>query len=304
MYRYSLCGMRVASEFPLPELQLCNDSPHSAPDLRFRHGAVPEHLDGADYVGKVFETRGNEYLLLIPGSARFLIRNGAEVVMQPAHGGCDVDAHALLSGPVQGVLYHQRGLFPLHASTVVQNGQAIALAGPSGTGKSTLAAALDAVGIPVIGDDICVVEPGPPAAPQVLPAYSKLRLWRDAVEALGLDAESLPRALSGKDKYLVDRGQAIPQTPLPLGHFVLLSRQRSRRETHIERLSGSAAMQAISANIHVRRPAGALKLQRSLFVNVARVASRACVWRLSYPDCISRLSEVVDAIRHLEKAHS
>lgn len=301
MYSYGLCGMRVESEFPVPELRPWSGPPDQDTDLRFAYGQVPERLEGADHAGKVFQTRGNEYLLTVPGSARFLVRNGAEILMQPAPGSDEVDARALLSGPVQGVLYHQRGLFPLHASTVVQNGQAIAIAGPSGSGKSTLAAALGDAGLPVIGDDICVVEPGPPGVPRVLPAYSRVRLWRDSVDALGYDATSLPRALSGKEKFLVDRQSAALDAPVRLGHVLILTREHSCRKPKLERLTSAAAMQAITLNIHVRRPAGALGLQRRLFSGAARLASHVGVWRFLCPDNLSQLEEVAAKLRELEE---
>ena len=181
--------MYVASEFPLPELLPWTGPADAEPDLRFRYGAVPDHLENADYVAPLFQTKGKDlYLLAIQGSARFLVRNGRDVCVQLAASDDEgLDPLPLLSGTVQGVIYHQRGLFPLHASTVVSGGQAIAIAAPSGTGKSTMAAALAARGFSVVGDDICVIQTGSSAAPQVLPTYPRLRLWRDTVEALAFD---------------------------------------------------------------------------------------------------------------------
>lgn len=304
MFTYGLCGLRLESEFPLPELAQWQGAAAKPPDVRLMHGSVPEMLEGADHIGKVFQTRGKEYLLAIPGSPRFLIRNGNEVIVAPITNRTERDTRALLSGPVQGVLYHQRGLFPLHASVVASNGVAIAIAGPSGSGKSTLAAALSNAGLCVVADDICVVQPGPPNVPQVLPAHSRLRLWRDAATALGRDPEALPRALSGKEKFFLDAGSELPPFPLPLRHIVLLKRESSRHKTELTRIHASAAVQAISSNVYVRRPAGALGLQRNLFLNAARVAAHAHVWRLQAPDHFRKLPELVDTIKQLESLPS
>lgn len=57
--------------------------------------------------------------------------------------------------PLAAVL---RGLEPLHASAVVMGGRAVALAGPPGGGKSSLAAALVARGATFLTDDVLAVE--------------------------------------------------------------------------------------------------------------------------------------------------
>ena len=58
------------------------------------------------------------------------------------------------------------GRHPVHAATVVRNGKALLLAGPSGVGKSTLAYAASRAGLEVRGDEAAYV--------QLRPA---LRLW-------------------------------------------------------------------------------------------------------------------------------
>ncbi len=293
--------MRVASELPLPELLPWTGAPDSEPDLRVRYGAVPDRLEGADHIAPMFQIKGDLYLLAIPGSPRFLVRGGRDVCIQRVAGVEEIDARAILSGTVQGVIYHQRGFFPLHASTVLSGGRAVAIAAPSGGGKSTLAAALAARGFVVIGDDICVVRTDSPGAPRVWPTYPRLRLWRDTVDALGFDAESLPRALSGKEKYLVDEIAEFPPGPVLLADVILLVREKSRRQHSLKRLAGADAVQAIARSIHVRRPARALGLQRSLFIAASRVAAHSRVWRLTVPDDLERLAEAADAICNLNQ---
>jgi serine kinase of HPr protein (carbohydrate metabolism regulator) len=47
-----------------------------------------------------------------------------------------------------------RALLPFHASTVTIDGRAVLIAGPAGAGKSTLAAALTALGARWLADDL------------------------------------------------------------------------------------------------------------------------------------------------------
>ena len=58
-------------------------------------------------------------------------------------------------------LFRQRGRFPLHAAALANEGRGLLLAGPSGAGKTTLALALRRAGFQFLGDDTCLMLPGP-----------------------------------------------------------------------------------------------------------------------------------------------
>ncbi|MFX9020101.1 hypothetical protein ABTN35_21005, partial [Acinetobacter baumannii] len=68
------------------------------------------------------------------------------------------EIETFLSAGVAGAILHRRGQLPLHAACVARDGRALALAGPSGRGKSTLAAALAASGWTALTDDVCRVQ--------------------------------------------------------------------------------------------------------------------------------------------------
>jgi serine kinase of HPr protein (carbohydrate metabolism regulator) len=70
---------------------------------------------------------------------------------------------------VFGILFHQRQQIVLHASAVRVAGKAVLFYGSSGTGKSTLAAALAQRGYPLIADDVCTVTAETRARPWCIP---------------------------------------------------------------------------------------------------------------------------------------
>ncbi len=90
-----------------------------------------------------------------------------EVVCRPAPGITDDQLVLLVRGLVLAFVLTMAGECVLHASAVeVQGaggapGDAVAFAGPSGTGKSTLAASACMAGAPFIADDLLRVHPGP-----------------------------------------------------------------------------------------------------------------------------------------------
>jgi hypothetical protein len=65
-----------------------------------------------------------------------------------------------LIGQVLPFVSTLRGLEPLHASAVAIDGAAVAIVGPSGGGKSSLAAELASHGAPIVADDVLALEAG------------------------------------------------------------------------------------------------------------------------------------------------
>jgi hypothetical protein len=284
-YAYRLAALRIESDLDLPELPPLNEPGASAPDIVIRRGKLPAQLPGADHVDAIFQTRGrDEYLLNLQGTGRILVRQGREIVIELEDGADPINTRALLTGPVQAVLWHQRGLLPLRASAAVIGGRAVALAGPAATGKSTLAAVLAQPGHQILADGICVVATEDTSgSPIVLPGVSLLGLWRDTLEQFGIAANGFRRALSGRDKFLVD-GWTCCAEPRRLATVVVLAR-RSTTALAIEQLSGAAAFAALRKVIHMNRPAHALRRDGDIFAGLVRLLSTGvAVWRLMLPD--------------------
>ncbi len=272
---YQFHGLKLESDFHLPALAPWDGPGHSPTDIVVRRAAVPPQLDRPDHVAPVFQTKGaSEYLLALPGTGRILVRNGNEVLVDAEP---DADASAILSGPLQAVLWHQRGLLPLHGSVVAVGTQAIALCGHSAAGKSTLAAHLAARGYPVIADDVCVIDP---ESALVLSGSGRLRLWRDALDRLGVDASTLPRAAMNKEKYVFDCGSHGREDRYRLAAVILLSTRSSNAVT-LERLRGASATGGLYEMVHMRRPANALARGHGIFAGLTRLVSAGVtVWRL------------------------
>jgi hypothetical protein len=285
MQAYWLGGLKLDSDFPLPALATWDGPQDAAADIAIRRGEVPPRLDSPDHVAPIFQTRGrNEYLLTLPGTGRILVRNGNDVRVDPETGADGSATSAILTGTIQAVLWHQRGLLPLHASVVVAGGRAVALCGPSASGKSTFAAMLAAQGCAVIADDLCLVDTGENGAVCVLPGRTRLRLWRDALERLGMTPSVLTRALTGQGAFFFDCGPPVLRERVVLGAVVALSRQPSGF-VELERKRGARAVGTVVDAVHTRRPAGALGRGHDIFAAVTRlVSSGSTIWTLRFPD--------------------
>lgn len=179
-----------------------------------------------------------------------------------------------------------RGRLPLHAAAVVVEGRAVLIAGASGRGKSTLAAALMRAGGQVIADDMVspMVTGGRVVAAPVLP---RLRLMADAARHFGLTG---PVAPDGKILVKPD-ADPLPD-PVPVAALLLLD-DRCDGPVRLSRLAALAAVPAIRGQI--TGTAATLPLyDRTAALSTAMLdlARHMPVLTLSLPEGLGRLDEV------------
>ncbi len=288
---YRLGVLKLDSDFDLPALPGWDGPPDVATDVRCRRGEVPSRLSRPDHVAPLFQTSGaGDYLLVLPGTGRVLVRNGSEITVEPEAGAANMSA--ILTGPAQAVLWYQRGLLPLHASIVVIRGRAVALCGCGAAGKSTLAAMVAAAGHGVIADDIGIVDARGDGDVWVLPGCPRLQLWPDALAELGVAAEGLERAVPEKERYFLDCGSSIPSEPYKLAAVVQLIRHHTLPPATLERRRGAQAGDTLHDSVHTRRPAAALGRAQPIFTAFTRMASAGVsFWRLTVPEGLAALRQ-------------
>ena len=288
---YRLCGLKLDSDFDLPALPEWDGPAEASADVHCRRGAVPSRLDRPDHIAPVFQTSGaGEFLLVLPGTGRILVRNGDEITVEP-NAGAAGNLSAILAGPIQAVLWHQRGLLPLHASVVVIKGRAVALCGDGAAGKSTLAAVLAAQGQRVIADDICVVDARNNGDALALPGSARVQLWRDALAELGVATDGLKRVLEHKERYFLDCSIGVPFSPYKLAAVVQLARN-ALPPARLNQLRGAQAANALYDCVHSPRPARALRRAQPIFAAFPRLASAGVeFWRLMVPEGLAGLRQ-------------
>ncbi len=288
---YRLGGLKLDSDFDLPALPEWDGPPDAPADVNCRLGEVPARLDRPVHIAPIFQTSdAGEYLLVLPGTGRVLVRNGNAITVQP-----DADAsgnlNAILTGPILAVLWHQRDLLPLHASVVAINGRAVALCGPAAAGKSTLAAVLAERRYHVIADDIGVVDVRNNQEVLMPPGCARLQLWGDALAELGVAVGGLERAVPHKERYFIDCGNGVAAQPHRLAAVVQVIRN-ALPPIALERLRGSQTAEVLYNCVHTPQPAKALGRAQPIFAALMRMASAGVgVWRLSVPEGLAGLRE-------------
>jgi hypothetical protein len=218
-YACSAYGLRIDSVVPLPAAPLAGNEGDVARVSWADLGSVTRDLHARDVTASVTEA---ETALDLPGAGTFLVRRGTEILVDPDPGAGDALLQLALLGPVLAALLQQRGTLVLHASAVEVDGAAVGFLGARGAGKSTMAAALLGRGYPLLADDILAVSLQA-GRPQALPGFPQLKLWPDAVAALGGDPALLPPVCEGEDKRAQAIGGSFLSGPVPLARLYLLS---------------------------------------------------------------------------------
>lgn len=294
--RYRAFGHVIASECALPELPPAATEPD---DLRVvaDPGAAPParwNAGGSRAQWRLGRAAGG-FVLRCPGLATYFVDADARLVrVHRSRRRLASGVRHLLVDQVLPLAFAQQGSLVLHASGIVVDGRSIALLGPSGTGKSTLAGQL-ARGGRLLADDALVVRLSNGGV-EACPAYPGLRVWPDVLAALGGSARA-PRVAPYSRKR---RLAATPDRPFEPGtqrlHRLYVVDPVPSPDIRLIAMGRRDVAVALLAHAYVLDPVDATRLGRQLDQACA-VAARLEVRRLTYPRSLASLASVCQAIR-------
>ncbi len=302
MSDYHLFGWRVRSALPLPDLVPWRGDGR-APDLIVEIGAVPPLDPQLRSFSPAVQIGPNGVRVAIPAVATYWVEAGRRVIVEPVLPEDAPDIRVFLLGTVLAILCFQRGLLPLHASAIDIGGRVLLLSGVSGAGKSTLAAAFSARGYRLLSDDLCAleVEEGQPL--RVLPAFPRVKLWRDSATQLQVPIDGLERSREELEKYHVPLAAAQFQPEaLPPAHIVLLRTERAPELPPPRHLIGLEALRRHDL-VHRWRIGSALGYQALIFKAMARLIKAVPVMEVARSETLADLPALVDRVRALIAAH-
>ena len=283
---YAAFGLRWRSSVVLPFA--ISPSLAKKPDVWVRLGETPSRLPGAALgTPLVFEAVPGAALLHVADVARYFV-TPREIVIEP-HGGDDEDLTIFFVGPVVATLLQMRGVLTLHAAALEMDAGAVLLIGSSGTGKSTLVAALVERGHALLADDLTGLAP---AAGNVLalPAFPRMRLWADAMPA----AERCQRVRQNLEQYWKPAAK-FATAPRPVcAAFVLESHNRAVFD--IKPVPPSRAFWTLWEHTYRKRLLDALGQRQRHYRTGMALARDVPLMRVRRPDRPFRLAELADRI--------
>ena len=290
-FQYELYGMRLASALELPELPRAGSGVSDVELELVEQGtlgsfAPPEPADEA--LANRFETHADGCDIVWSGDARVRISGGRRIQVD-ARAGVEVEAlRAALLGPVWGVVLAQRGLLPLHASSVDIAGGAVALAGASGQGKSTMAAALLARGHALLSDDISAIV-WEADKPSVLPAFPQQKLEPESLAAIGKSAEHLAPVHSRESKRLRPVRAQFTSAARPMRALIVLA--DGEREVLQRTKPQDAFLELLRHTYRVEMVQTVLGREAHMRA-IARLIEAVPILRLERPRKLERLAEL------------
>lgn len=287
MFSYTVYGLVIRSVLPLSELI----AGEGTADVFIRLGKVDCSRSKAVAEGHCFRAFADETYLFWKEVGTFLVRDGREIVVDPAPGVEEQVLRLFILGPALAVLLHQRGLLILHASAIAVDGGAVAFLGGSGWGKSTMAAALYARGHGLVADDVTVVDLDG-NDPKVFPGFPQLKLWPDTAVSLGRKPETLPRLHSQIEKRACRVMNSGPPVSMPLRRIYVLDEGTDHA---IEPIGGQDALVELVRHSYAARLIQ--QVNASLhFLQCANLANKVPVRRLKRLRSLSALPELAQIV--------
>lgn len=303
--RYRLHGRIVASEIALPELPAAARGTPACRIERDREAATRVgswfhrwRVGGRTHL--TFGRRDDGYVLRFPGMAEFTVSADGRLVRCRAKRGLAPTTlrHLLIDQVLPLALSRFAGLV-LHASAVhVPGVGAIAFAGATGCGKSTLAGALSVAGCGVLSDDCLVLDGADDGVARAPAGYPGLRLWRDAASALGMSGHGASRVAHYSTKQRVRPG-ALPfraRASRLCAIFVLSGRYSGGAACRVASLPPRERFMALTRYLYLMDVTDRAQLARA-FRDLAALVDHVPVYRLQVVDDRRRLKELARAIR-------
>jgi hypothetical protein len=312
MFAYHLYGLALRSQWALP----CSKSVgpvfaeiefFEGPDSLFleasREAETSKDAAGGPQLSQwLFRARlrnGSDYLRW-NGLFEFVIAGDGRSIAARMLGGSIQDIYH--SHVLQHILFFtllKLGVEPLHATSVVIDGRAVAFIGDSGYGKSTLGAAFCLRGHRILTDDLLIVKEESQGF-YGYPGRSRIRLLPETASVLFEDRLKAmsPDPYSRKLAIPLDEPQTVAEA-LPLQAIYVV--RPGRAAPAAKRITIRALRQRRAFFCMVVNICNPIAREPERLARFFKLSTRLCaslpVKSLSYPRDLSQLPTVVDAVR-------
>ena len=301
VFFYKYFDFVVASGIPLPELPLA-EGELPLFDVR-KVGNRPEWLERSDWDWNWQEPGGEIFLSVAREVDRVLLRfpdvldveyrmADSLIELFPAKEVLDATIRHLVLDHVLPRLVSYQGRFVLHASGVADSECTILFLGPTGAGKSTLAASFIEDGLGLLTDD-CVLLQSSEDGFSAQAAYAGLRLWPDSFAGLKPDEQPEPESHEGGWKRRLDIESMAGGPYKVRGIFILDSPTEGSPGggVAVHPIEGADALMELLQHGFMLDPGDRDTIERQ-FLATGDVVEALPLYRLSYPRDFSRLPQV------------
>ena len=208
-------------------------------------------------------------------------------------------ALSLIQGVVLGSYLRIIGQLALHANVLVRDGNAIAIAGQSGSGKSSLTCSLMKQGFKLLADDQFLFTFAHNGNVTAHFGRRKLRLWPDSVKYFDIDSQYCALVydeIEGFDKLEIFDPDLVTKTPTKVSAIYCLEpRSRSIRAPQCQEVNGAEKLALLMKHRYgLIAPIGAAKKQE--WIRLSKLADAISVFSVTMPDDMAGLSRHAQAL--------
>lgn len=291
-YKYTAFGYNIKSEIPI----ICFDESnfYEDYDIEIRIGETPNSLNNVIQEGSFYQAAENEFLLKVPFNANFYISNGNNVVVKPFENSKIEELSTFICGRILGILLHQRKLNPIHGSAIKYKNKVIAFAGISGSGKSTIIAAIEKKGGEIISDDLLLFKIDDSI--KLIPSFPFIKLWQDAIRILNIDKTRLSKIRNEIGKYYY-KVKNFAKTPEKVDYIIFLN-VHNKNNYEIEEIYGHKKFNFLKETTYIFANVKKTGIINSNFKICSQLAKELPMFVLTRP---SEIFEIEKMIKVIEK---
>ena len=304
-YRYGVYGIALRSEIPLslpehPDSSLAEIQLGTASAEWFRAAllGLETQESGSSWYQYGRLSDQSSYVRW-DGIGEFLVSaNGKTIVCRQFNKAASEAFQVYLLGQALSFALVKQGFEPLHATTVVVEGEAVVLLGSDGFGKSTLAACFLAAGHRVLTDDLLILRE---TSTSILayPGAPRIKLFpRVARRFMRESTTGVPMNPFTRKMILPLSREQVCETPVALRAIYVLSSPRQvfrKQAIRIETLSPREGFFELVKNTFNYRVVDTKRLERQ-FAETGRLVGAGPIRKLSYPRSLDYLPAVCGAI--------
>jgi hypothetical protein len=294
-HRYTSHGLTIDSALMLPELLPARSGDPAPAEVHIRLGRVPTCLEHPLSDGVLYQAEADRFLFAMEGVARYLVEKGTTITIDPSPPASEDVIRLFLLGSPFGALLHQRGILALHGSAVQTSRGAAIFLGASGTGKSALAGTLLQRGYPILADEICAISCPQRDHPWAHPAYPRLSLWLDTLQALAISPGELSPVRSGLHKYILPLAECFAKDACPV-HAVYILALYNANDFMIERVEKHEKFLALVNHTYRKQFLTGPSQRRAHFQHLAALADHVQVSRIYRPNLFSSPAALTDLV--------
>ena len=290
-YFYQAYRLSIISEIQIDAFQEVEKFPPNENILTIQQSDVDfqGHHFKDDFVIREHTTKG--FLYVLKNIVAFLITD-KRITIYPMLNNSKVWQSFLIGGAMSVVLLN-RNYFLLHGSAIEKNDAAYLFLGESGTGKSSIVAALSKLNCSIITDDLCVLsEKGNQT--QIGSGTRQVRLLKETVEALELDSITAIKHPNVQLKYAYNY-ENIPKKNSKVKCIVELAVDSSiQPNVKLEKVTSFERIALLKRNIYKEKLSSIVKGNQFGFKVIMNVINDVEYYRLIRKSVNYPLDEMAD----------